>query len=180
MEDFNPLNEKHIQISNAGLCLLTPWLNRLFDMLDYLNEEKTFVNTEAQIHAVFLLQYFVYGDDREYLETELSFNRLLVGLPWHVPLPKHMPFSRRETDVVDSLLTAVKNQWPQMKDKSSVKGFMESFIARSGTLEQQEEQWLLVVDAKTYDMLLDTVPWSFRRIQLPWMEKRISVVWHNG
>ena len=62
MEDFNPLNEKHIQISNAGLCLLTPWLNRLFDMLDYLNEEKTFVNTEAQIHAVFLLQYFVYGD----------------------------------------------------------------------------------------------------------------------
>jgi hypothetical protein len=29
-------------------------------------------------------------------------------------------------------------------------------------------------------LLLDTVPWSFRRIQLPWMEKRISVAWRNG
>ena len=166
-------------VENAGLCLLAPWLSRLFAILSYLDDErKSLKNTALKIRAVFLLQYIVYGEEREYQETELAFNRLLVGLPLHIPIPKQLPLTSEEKQTVDSMVAGIKANWPSM-DGTSVRGFRQSFIARSGTLEQQEERWLLTMVEKTHDILLESVPWSFRQIRFPWLKKYVQVMWHE-
>ncbi|WP_293670312.1 contractile injection system tape measure protein [uncultured Parabacteroides sp.] len=166
-------------ISNAGLCLLAPWFVRLFSMLGYLDEEKKkFKDTASKVRAVFLLQYVTYGEEQEYREPELAFNRLLTALPLHVPLPKRLALDDTERQVADSMMAGVKANWSQMGG-TSIKGFRLSFIARNGTLEQQEERWLLAVENKTHDILLESIPWSFKQIRLPWLKKHVQVAWRE-
>ncbi len=39
--------------------------------------------------------------------------------------------------------------------------------------------WTLVVPAKTYDMLLESLPWSISTIHLPWMQNVLYVRWRQ-
>ena len=166
-------------IDNAGLCLLSAWFLRLLSMLDYLNEaRKDIKDTKSRIRAIFLLQYLTYQEEKEYRETELVFNRLLVGLPMHIPLPKRLELTAEEKQIADSLLSAVKAHWSKMNG-TSMKGFLQSFVTRTGRLEEQDEKWVLTVDDKAFDILLDSIPWGFRQICLPWLKKYIQVKWHE-
>lgn len=168
-----------LMVNNAGLCLLAPWFVRLFAMLGYLDEErKQFRNTASKVRAVFLLQYLACGEEKSWRETELAFNRLLTALPGHVPLPKHLALTDEERQTADSMMAGVKANWPQMNG-TSVEGFRGSFLVRKGKLEQEEERWLLTVEEKAYDILLETIPWSFRQIRLPWLKKYVQVKWHE-
>ena len=168
-----------LTVGNAGLCLLAPWFVRLFAMFGWLDEErKKFRNTASKVRAVFLLQYTVCGEEREWREAELAFNRLLTALPGNVPLPGHLPLTEEERQTADSMVAGVKANWPQMGG-TSVEGFRGSFLLREGTLEQEEERWLLTVEEKAYDILLETVPWGFRQIRLPWLKKHVQVRWHE-
>ena len=170
---------KALTVGNAGLCLLAPWFVRLFAMLGYLDEErKAFKDTASKVRAVFLLQYIVFGEEREWREVELAFNRLLTALPGHVVLQRSLPLSDEERQTADGMVAGVKANWPQM-DGTSVEGFRGSFILREGTLEQEKERWLLTVEEKAYDILLETVPWGFRQIRLPWLKKHVQVKWHE-
>lgn len=168
-----------LKIENAGLCLLAPWFVRLFAMLGYLDEEKEqFRNTASKVRAIFLLQYLVCGKEKSWRETELTFNRLLTALPGHIPLPKHLSLSDKEKQTADNMVAGVKANWPQMNG-TSVEGFCSSFLTRKGRLEQKEEHWLLMVEEKAYDILLETIPWGFRQIRLPWLKKYVQVKWHE-
>ena len=168
-----------LTVGNAGLCLLAPWFVRLFAMLGYLDEErKKFRSTASKVRAVFLLQYLASGEEKAWREAELAFNRLLTALPGHVPLPGRLPLADEERQTADGMVAGVKANWPQMNG-TSVEGFRGSFILREGTLEQEEERWLLTVEEKAYDLLLETVPWGFRQIRLPWLKKHVQVKWHE-
>ena len=168
-----------IWVSNAGLCLLAPWFVRLFAMLGYLDEErKTFKDTASKVRAVFLLQYLSCGQERDWREPELAFSRLLTALPGNVPLPKRLALSKEERQTADGMVTGVKANWPKM-DGTSVEGFRRSFLLRGGTLEQEEGRWLLTVEEKAYDILLETIPWGFRQVRLPWLKKYVQVKWHE-
>lgn len=168
-----------LTVGNAGLCLLAPWFVRLFAMLGWLDEErKKFRSTASKVRAVFLLQYLASGEEKAWREAELAFNRLLTALPGHVPLPKSLPLADEERQTADGMVAGVKANWPQMNG-TSVEGFRGSFILRGGTLEQEEERWLLTVEEKAYDLLLETVPWGFRQIRLPWLKKHVQVKWHE-
>ena len=177
-----PVSEEQpeaLTVGNAGLCLLAPWFIRLFAMLGWLDEErKKFRSTASKVRAVFLLQYTACGEEREWREAELVFNRLLTALPGNVPLPKCLPLTDEERQTADSMVAGVKANWPQMGG-TSVEGFRGSFLLREGTLEQEEERWLLTVEEKAYDILLETVPWGFRQIRLPWLKKYVQVRWHE-
>lgn len=168
-----------LTVGNAGLCLLAPWFVRLFAMLGWLDEErKKFRSTASKVRAVFLLQYLASGEEKAWREAELTFNRLLTALPGHVSLPKSLPLADEERQTADGMVAGVKANWPQMNG-TSVEGFRGSFILRGGTLEQEEERWLLTVEEKAYDLLLETVPWGFRQIRLPWLKKHVQVKWHE-
>ena len=168
-----------LTVGNAGLCLLAPWFVRLFAMLGWLDEErKKFRSTASKVRTVFLLQYLASGEEKAWREAELAFNRLLTALPGHVPLPGRLPLADEERQTADGMVAGVKANWPQMNG-TSVEGFRGSFILRGGTLEQEEERWLLTVEEKAYDLLLETVPWGFRQIRLPWLKKHVQVKWHE-
>jgi hypothetical protein len=36
-----------------------------------------------------------------------------------------------------------------------------------------------VVEPKSYDIVVDYLPWTISVLQLPWMEKRIEVDWRT-
>lgn len=168
-----------LMVNNAGLCLLAPWFVRLFAILGYLDEEKKqFQDTASKVRAVFLLQYLVCGEEKPWREIELTFNRLLTALPGHVPLPKYLSLTEEERQTADSMIAGVKANWQQMNG-TSVEGFRGSFLVRKGKLEREEERWLLTVEEKAYDILLETIPWGFRQIRLPWLKKYVQVKWHE-
>lgn len=166
-------------VGNAGLCLLSPWFPRLFFLLGYQDEERrNFKDTASRIRAVFLLQYLVNPEEKDYREPELAFNRLLVALPAQVPLPKRVELTDEEKEMADNMLASIKSNWSKM-DGTSVNGFRQCFIQRDGRLEQQDEKWLLTIESRAYDILLDTIPWAFRQIRFPWLKKYIQVSWHE-
>lgn len=173
---------EYIEVPNAGLCLLALWLPRLFDMLGLLETgadgKKDFKDTDARIRAIFVLQRLVTDEKREYKEQELAFNRILAACPFSVPLPKTLELTDTELQTVESMLAGVKSNWNKLKG-TSVKGFQKSFIERPGKLEQREDKWVLYVEERSYDILLDSLPWSYRRIRLPWLKKRMDVVWRD-
>lgn len=173
---------EYIEVPNAGLCLLALWLPRLFDMLGLLETgadgKKDFKDTDTRIRAIFVLQRLVTDEKREYKEQELAFNRILAACPFSVPLPKTLELTDTELQTVESMLAGVKSNWNKLKG-TSVKGFQRSFIERPGKLEQREDKWVLYVEERSYDILLDSLPWSYRRIRLPWLKKRMDVVWRD-
>lgn len=173
---------EYIEVPNAGLCLLTLWLPRLFDMLGLLetgaNGKKDFKDTDARIRGIFILQRLVTDEKREYKEQELAFNRILAACPFSVPLPKTLELTDTEVQTVESMIAGVKSNWDKLKG-TSVKGFQKSFIERPGKLEQREDKWVLYVEKRSYDILLDSLPWSYRRIRLPWLKMRMDVVWRD-
>lgn len=170
---------KCLTVHNAGLALLAPWFPRLFSMLGLLNEERRdFKNTESRIRAIFILQYLVTGQNAEYDEQELAFNRVLVECPFSCLLPKSLELTQHEMETAASMMEGVMANWQKLKN-TSVQGFRNSFIARPGRLEQLEEKRLLTVDQRAYDILLDSLPWSYKMIRFPWLKKMIIVEWRN-
>ena len=173
---------EYIEVPNAGLCLLAIWFPRLFDMLGLLaadaDGKKDFKDIETRIRAVFILQRLVTDEGREYEEHELAFNRILTGCPFQVPLPKTLNLTDNEIQTIESMIAGVKNNWDKLRN-TSVKGFQYSFIERPGRLEQRVDKWVLYVENRAYDILLDSLPWSYRLVRLPWLKKRINVVWRD-
>lgn len=166
-------------IANAGLCLFSPWFSRLFLMLHYLSEDRrTFKDTASKIRAIFLMQYLTCQADKAYQETDLVFNRMLVDLPMHIPLPKQLELTNEEKKIADDMLNGVKSNWDKMRN-TSMEGFLQSFITRKGQLEEQDDKWILTVEKRAFDILLDYIPWSYSMIRNPWMKKYIQVNWRN-
>lgn len=166
-------------VENAGLVLFAPYLPRLFQYAGYLDDEqKTFVDDDFKIRAVFLMQYIVYGEEREYNEDKLFLNRLMVALDEDVPIPKECPLSEDELNLASSMLSAVKSQWSKVSN-TSVDAFRISFLQRSGLLREEDGAWQLKIYSRTYDLLIDTVPWSFKMIKFRWMEQMIMVEWES-
>lgn len=116
---------------------------------------------------------------KAYREQALAFNRILVSCPFRVPLPQMLPLTDNEIRVVDSMLAGVKVNWNKMNG-TSVKGFQHSFIERPGRLEQRDDRWVLYVESRAYDMLLDSLPWSYSRLRLPWLRKMLVVIWRDN
>lgn len=173
---------EYIEVPNAGLCLLAIWFPRLLDMLGLLaanaDGKKDFKDIGTRIRAVFILQRLVTDEVREYEEHELAFNRILTGCPFHIPLPKTLELTQNEIQTAESMMAGVKANWDKLKN-TSIKGFQRSFIERPGRLEQREDKWVLYVENKGYDILLDSLPWSYRTIRLSWLRKKINVVWRD-
>lgn len=166
-------------IGNAGLVLLTPWFPRLFTMLGLLNDDgKEFKNTDSRKRAVFIIQRMVTFEERDYTMMDLIFNRVLVNLPLHESLPSQIQLTEQEIEAVESMLEGVKGNWPNMAN-TSIKGFQHSFVERKGVLEIQEEKILLTVEPRSYDLLLDSLPWGYKLVRFPWLEKRIHVNWRD-
>ncbi|TAM96935.1 MAG: hypothetical protein EPN39_12545 [Chitinophagaceae bacterium] len=170
---FN-IKEDTIYISNAGLVLFHPFLSTYFNRLGLMEKGK-FVNEEAIIRGVYLLQFLVDGKE-QHPEHELVLNKILCGMPVEKPMPAEVAFGEQDKEISMELLNVMKERWEKVKD-TSVEGFRASFLQRNGALTATEDSWNLRVEQRGYDVLLQTLPWSFSMIKASWMEKILYVEW---
>lgn len=165
-------------VNNAGIVLLSPYLPRLFEMLR-LTENGGFQNDEAQIRAMFLIQYIVFGATEgwvEFPEPEMRLNKILTGWDVENPIPQGVELNKTETDAVDSMFRGVLSNWDRMRN-TSIEGFRLSFLQREGKTEEKDEAFLLTVEEKSYDILLDYCPWGFKTFKYKWMKKMMQTKW---
>jgi hypothetical protein len=125
--------------------------------------------------AVHLLQYLASGKT-ESPEYELILNKILCDIDVHYPVNKNVMLQEFEKNEADDLIHSVIKNWNAIKN-TSPDGFKEAFMKRAGILINEEDKWILKVERKTYDILLDKIPWSYSVIKLPWMKKILYVEW---
>ncbi|WP_267877633.1 contractile injection system tape measure protein, partial [Massilia frigida] len=161
-------------LSNAGQVLAGPYLPRLFAMVG-LTEGARFKSTEAAERAVHLVQFIVSGqtDCPEYL---LGLNKVLCGLTLSAPIMREIVPTDEERDAVDTMLRAMIAHWKTIGN-TSPDGLRQSFLQRRGSMHLKDDAWRLKVEAGSFDMLLDALPWSFSVIRHPWMERAVHVEW---
>ena len=69
----------------------------------------------------------------------------------------------------NELLLSIIEHWSILKN-TSVEGLRQSFLQRDGKLTFFNNEWRLQVEQKSYDMLLQHLPWNRGLIRLPWMK----------
>jgi hypothetical protein len=161
-------------LRNAGLVIIAPYIERLFALLD-ITKEGVFVSEEARQRGVHLLQYAITAEEStpEYL---LALNKLLCGIPAAVPVVLGISMSDREKSTIDQMLNGVIGHWSAI-GASSITGLRETFLQREGCLYFEEEAWHLKIPQRTFDMLLDRLPWSYKLIKFSWMAAPLNVTW---
>ena len=161
-----------IYIENAGLILLHPFLPRFFEGLGIV-EESLIMHPEK---ALALLQYLTTGSTKT-PEYEMVLPKILCNIPLSTPIPSENEITGDEIDEASALLDAVIKHWEALRNTSQ-DGLRGTFLLRPGKLSLKNDgDWLLQVEPRTFDILLDQLPWGITMVKLPWMEKMIWVEW---
>ncbi len=166
--------ETALYIGNAGLVLFHPFFTTYFERVGLL-ENNEFKSVGARHRAVLLLQYFSEGL-KLYNEFDLVLNKILCDTPLAEAIPVEFIPTAIETNTTEELFEVFINRWPKMKN-TSVEGIRSSFIMRNGLLKRNDDEWILRVEQRGYDILLQTLPWAFGFIKTPIMNKPIIVEW---
>ena len=166
--------EHRIEIKNAGIVIVWPYLDRFFQMLE-MTEKGAFKTEEDAVRAVHLIQYLVTGSN-ETPEHELLLNKILCGIKLATPVPLQIELTDKEKETSDLMLKGVMQNWEKLKS-SSIDAMREGFFVRQGFVEEKDDFWELEVEKKTIDILLKSLPWGFGTVKLPWMSKRMIVNW---
>ena len=177
-------NEKHIEglmlpgeifISNAGLCLLAPWIGAFFKQLKLTTGDK-FTDKWKQQHAVYLLHYLITTEENP-TEELLVFSKLLCGWPLQMPVINSFEITEEERKECEDLLTSMIQNWDVLKN-TSINGLRESFLQRAGKLIEHDDYFVIQPEQQSIDLLLEYISWNFHYIRLPWMKKTIKVEWY--
>lgn len=165
---------QEIYIENAGLVLLWPYYSTFFKNAELLIDGK-FIDETSATRAIHLLQFLVTNkqDSQEHL---LPLNKLLCGWDVSKPVCKEFKMSDSEKAECEKILSTVISHWSALKN-TSIEGFRTSFLQRNGALVKVERNWLLRVERKTYDMLLDRLPWGLSMVKLSWMKTLLNIEW---
>ncbi|MEX6686849.1 contractile injection system tape measure protein [Danxiaibacter flavus] len=163
-----------IYINNAGLVLLQPFIPFYFQLLG-LTENNIFVDDASRHRAALLTQYLVNGQT-EMAEFDLPLNKILCAINFEEVVPSVLELSEQEVRISEELFKTLFQRWDKMKN-SSIENFRNAFMQRQGSLVKMQDGWTLKVEQRGYDILLETLPWSYRMIKFKWMDKPLYVEW---
>jgi hypothetical protein len=163
-----------LQVENAGLVILWPFLENFFTRLGLI-EKKRFKDVASAQRAAGLLQYVASGDASP-PEYALPLNKVLCGLAPEELFEFGPEITARETEECEDLLVAAIAQAPILRSMS-IAGFRGSFLLRKGALGTRDDNWLLRVERETHDIVLDRFPWGVHFVRLPWMQAMMYVEW---
>lgn len=166
--------ENQIAVNNAGVVILHSYITALFERLG-LVVNNSFIDKKSQEKAVSYL-YYVGSGVQNISEKFLVLDKVLCGLAINEPITEKINVTSEEKNLIDGLLKAVINYW-QAIGESSVDGLRGNWIVRDGILTEKEDRWELIVEKRSYDILLNQSPFSFSIIKLPWMAKPLYITW---
>jgi hypothetical protein len=155
----------------AGIVLLHPFLPRLFEGLGIAGDGKL-----VQPNRALGLLHFLATGERRAPEYALVLSKVLCGLPLDAPLAAPDDITRDEEEEATALLEAVIRHWEAL-GSTSVDALRGTFLVRAGKLSERGDDTVLQVEAGSFDILLDKLPWGIGAIQLPWMRKILWVEW---
>ena len=161
-------------IDNAGMVLLWPYLAKFFEHLKLI-ENNQFIDKDRIFKAVHLLQFLVTGK-QDQPEYHFPLNKVMCGLDIEEPIPRKLKLKKTEIKACEELLTEVVKNWEALKN-TSVDGFREAFLKREGKLTRKDNDWVLKIEQKAYDILLEKLPWSINIVKLSWMPGIMHVEW---
>lgn len=168
-----------LSMISAGVVLLWPLLPALFEAHS-LTDDFEFVDEQAQLRAVMLLDALVWGDG-VLAEWRLEGARYWCGLS-----ATQTAFKAKAWKVVDADTQALLDTWllGVMAQVPSLEGFDAAgiralFLQRSGVLELTGTLPRLTLDTQMQDILLRDLPWPLSLVTLPWLPNVVSVNWLN-
>lgn len=166
--------EEYVFLEQAGLVLLNPFLPTLFERMGWV-ENEAFVGTAERESAVHLLGYLATG--RTNLnEAELVLEKLMCGMELEDPLDTVVSFEQTQLDEAEDLLRSAIGYWEKL-GKVSPEEFRDTFLAREGKLTPTGDGWHLKIERRSFDILLQFIPWGYGIIRFPWMAKMLHVDW---
>ena len=161
-----------IHVDGAGIVLLHPFLPRFFEALGVARDDGTLARPDR---AALLLRHLATGAV-EAEEHELILEKALCGIPLEAPIAREAPVTDAERAEATALLEAAVSFWEALRG-TSADGLRGNFLVRPGRLDLCEEEWVLRVERRSHDVLLDTIPWGVGHVKLPWMPRLMHVDW---
>lgn len=170
-DDLGSELQEGIYIDNAGAVIFAAFLPALFKQLA-LVRDGVILNPDL---AAMIIQYCVTGSAK-IAEYELVLPKILCGLAIEFPVNTNIRINAGQMKEVDEMLLSLIEYWSVLKN-TSINGLRESFFERSGKLGIVNNEWVLQVEQKPFDMLLQQLPWSISMIKLPWMANLLKTEW---
>jgi hypothetical protein len=170
----NTASHDEIYIKNAGLILVHPFLETLFEHLELTIENK-WINVVSQQKAILISEFLITGH-AEFEEFNLILNKILCGIGIDEIVPTTIELNEETKTECYNLLKAVITHWEVLKN-TSADGLREAFLQRNGKLSRVDDGWLIQVEQKAIDVLLNQLPWGIGIIKLPWMNEMLHVEW---
>ncbi|MDQ6764154.1 MAG: contractile injection system tape measure protein [Bacteroidota bacterium] len=174
IEKENKNKIEAIYIVNAGLVLLHPFLQTLFEHLK-LTKENIWLDEASQHKAVLVLAFLATGNDA-FEEFNLMLNKILCGVAIDEVVVTEQQLSEEIKNECDALLNNVITHWSVLKN-TSIEGLREAFLQRNGKLSKVDNGWLLQVEQKAIDVLLGHLPWGIGFVKLPCMNEMLFTEW---
>lgn len=165
-------DEKVIIIYNAGMVLLQPFISTLFYELKLLSEDRKQLLDKDRACA---LLSFLAGDD-EQIEVVYPLYKVMCGIEINEVVDAGVQLTKEEKEECLHLLQQVILHWSALK-QTTVSSLQQTFLQRTGKLSHKEDKWLLQVEQRTEDVLLQYLPWSYSIIRYPWMKQALFVEW---
>ena len=86
------------------------------------------------------------------------------------------PLSEKDQAEAERLLLAALAHSEGLLGES-IEQLRQCWLQRPGLLSWRPEGWLLLVEQRKGDEILDQLPWSWAWIRMPWMGALLQVVW---
>ncbi len=166
-------DSQNIPVRNAGTVLLSPFIPRLLERLNF-TADGHFTHQQNREKAAQFLQYVITG--KQTANTDLALNKIICGLTPEARLSENIEITTEDATFSDQVLNALISNWRAL-GSTSIPALRETFLIREGLLAESSEQWKLTVERKTFDVLLNQCPFSFSVIKYPWMKKPLVVEW---
>ena len=159
--------DRRIHTSDAGLVLLNPFITVFFTRLGLTQEDNSFETIQQRMRAAHLLRVIAFGSEEDHDDCKLVLCKILCGISPDVPCFTDFTPTEQECEEIDSLIANVCEYWSILRG-TSTNGFRQTFLQRHGTIEKDDAGWLVRVEGKTLDILMEDLPWGISTFVLPW------------
>ncbi|WP_374454959.1 contractile injection system tape measure protein [Nocardioides sp.] len=166
-----PSGAHSLLVDHAGVVLLHPFLPRFLAGLGVAAGEELL---DAD-RAVALLHHLATGDE-VVPEHATPLAKVLCGVPLGQPVERDPALTKDEVAEASALLRAVVGHWEALRS-TSPDALRAEFLTRPGTLFAEGDDWVLRVEDRSVDILLEQLPWGVSMVQTPWMDRMLRVEW---
>ena len=162
--------EKQINLENAGLILLHPFIETLFTKLGLLSESNRALNNK--LLACQVLHFLATGHN-SISGSSLLFEKYFCDIPDSSNVSNNFKTPESIKKECESLLFSVIDHWSSLKN-ISIESLRTNFLQRRGTIASYNEGYKIIMEQEAIDILLQKLPWQYNIIKFT-LEKRLII-----